>query len=153
MLDKLCAVCSIVNRTAIAHPSQLNRDDQKCDAYRSRCFRCASKTHKTHSCFMESFKIEKNLCFTCGLRKHGGGQIHTRSNYGNRQCPHRNAIRFIVCLYEDTELWKLFTQTFTPAHNISSAVDFVKWVRETDNEGHTWYADVIKWINIHILNR
>ena len=53
-LKVVCAVCSVQQRRRVHHPFTSGQDEQKCDAFRNHCFRCASAKHRWKQCpYME----------------------------------------------------------------------------------------------------
>lgn len=149
--EKLCAVCSVKNRKEISHSNQSRRDDQTCESYKKHCYRCASKRHRLEGCFTLRFKEKQGWCHKCSLSTHANGGIHPSGTYGTKDCPIMNCIRFITMVFEDIQLRVKMNNKFPDVRRLESNEQLLTWLRSADQCGHTWIADVIKWIREEIV--
>ena len=157
--DVLCALCSVKERNEIWHGNRNQQDDQSCTEYKKHCFKCGSSKHISRSCFTLKFKEQsksgqfgQKRCYTCFLNTNANGTLHDSSDYGNRFCPFRNCIRFVSIIFEDPNLRPLFNEKFPAIQNMQSNKEVVYWMSDKDEEGFTWYGDVMKWIKDDIIS-
>ena len=101
---------------------------------------------------MITFKDKDGWCHTCSLTSHAKELVHEDGSYGTKQCTNRNCIRFVTAVFEDDRLRQDMIRRFPSIRNMTSNEEIVEWMRKTDQRGHTWYADVVKWIKEEVIS-
>ena len=153
-LSCLCAVCSVEKREPVCHEGAHIKDQQKCAAYRNRCFRCSSSKHSGADCFTWKFNALKDGgCYSCSYKNHAKASLHPDGSYGKKNCNLRNSNRFVIAVWENKDTNALLIEQFAGLKDCREAEDVVNWLRKADSEGYLWLGDVLAWIKRVVLKR
>ncbi|MEM1282557.1 MAG: helicase-related protein [Chlamydiota bacterium] len=142
--NEICVPCSIKEGRCIRHNNGIDTQNREC--YSDRCLRCASRTHVLKDCFMLKFEGRKGSCYRCSLSFHANEKLHPEGMYGNMNCPNNNALRLLTCAFEERKFRVKMDLKFPQLADIRTNEELIQWLRQTDKNGHTWYADAVKWI-------
>ena len=79
------------------------------------------------------------------------GKFHPDGSYGRSYCPVKNSLRLAIMCFEDEEGRAEMLKHLAPMQVMTDHTEFVSWLKTTDSEGYTWFAEVIDWIDKNVL--
>lgn len=141
--SKLCAVCSMGKLKEIQHSEGVQVE--RC--YSGRCLRCGSRKHFMSNCQFIAFQGNAyGGCYSCSLRLHTNERIHSRGEWSNRNCNHRNAMRMLVLAWEHPQVNHRLRKRFCNLPLSMNVEQFVDWLRTSNCRGELWYSHALSYI-------
>lgn len=151
-LNGLCALCSVWQGKKVQHEYG-KQDQQKCDRYKKHCIGCGSGKHGLSQCFSKKYRFSgEKWCWSCSMKTHRNELLHEVDVYGNSKCPVKNSHRILIAGFEHPSVRLRMNEEYPSMKEIPDAESFVAFLRESDEEDSTWFADVLHWFENNILS-
>jgi hypothetical protein len=77
--------------------------------------------------------------------------MHPDGMYGNRKCPNIICLQILCVLLEDPVWRERFCARFPVLEGNCSLPKVLEMAAETDEEDHTWFADIVEWLYSTVL--